>query len=111
VAALHAPSVRARRLAAVVADRPDGLERLTEFRRLVEAHRDAGSALAAMITTADPHDDDIWLVEPVAVAEAADALVGDARTVGLEAGVAPDRNLVASGPPPIAGPLAPSVGA
>jgi glutamate synthase domain-containing protein 2/glutamate synthase domain-containing protein 1/glutamate synthase domain-containing protein 3 len=117
VAALHAPSVRARRLASVVADRPDGLERLAEFRRLVEAHREAGSAFASMITTADPHDDDVWLVEPLAVAEAAEAAVGASETavgpggpVGPRAPT-PDRNLAAPGPAPIAEPAARSVGA
>jgi glutamate synthase (ferredoxin) len=117
VAALHAPSVRARRLASVVADRPDGLERLAEFRRLVEAHREAGSALASMITAADPHDDDVWLVEPLAVAEAAEAAVGASETavgpggpVGPRAPT-PDRNLAAPGPAPIAEPAARSVGA
>ncbi|HEU0236688.1 MAG TPA: glutamate synthase-related protein, partial [Candidatus Limnocylindrales bacterium] len=110
VAALHAPSVRARRLASVVADRPDGLERLAEFRRLVEAHRDAGSALASMITTADPHDDDVWLVEPLAVAEAAEAAIG--TPAGVPDGLpAPDRNLGAPAPTPIGGSVARSVGA
>jgi glutamate synthase domain-containing protein 3 len=70
VAALHEPSVRARRLADVVADRPDGAERLAEWRRLLEAHRDAGSALAATIMRADPGEQ-VWLVEPAVPAEAA----------------------------------------
>jgi len=110
VAALHAPSVRARRLASVVADRPDGLERLAEFRRLVEAHRDAGSALASVITTADPHDDDVWLVEPLAVAEAAEAAIG--TPAGFPDSVpAPDRNLGAPASTPIGGSVARSVGA
>ena len=108
VAALHASSVRARRLASVVAERADGLERLTEFRRLVEAHRDAGSALAAMITSADPHDDDVWLVEPIAVAEAAESASADGAA---ETGAAPDRNLGAPDATPIGGRLARSVGA
>ena len=71
VAALHEPSVRARRLAAVVAERPDGAERLGEWRRLVEAQREAGSALAATILRTDSQEH-VWLVEP-AVAAAADA--------------------------------------
>jgi hypothetical protein len=70
VAALHEPSVRARRLAAVAADRPDGAERLAEWRRLLEAHRDAGSALAATIMRADLGEH-VWLVEPAVPAEAA----------------------------------------
>jgi glutamate synthase domain-containing protein 3 len=111
VAALHASSVRARRLAAVVAARPDGLDRLAEFRRLVEAHRDAGSALAAMITTADPHDDDVWLVEPLAVAEAAQPGPEVPATGEAVAGVVPDRNLPAIAVPPTPRATADTVGA
>jgi hypothetical protein len=70
-----------------------------------------------MITAADPHDDDVWLVEPLAVAEAAEAAVGASETavgpggpVGPRAPT-PDRNLAAPGPAPIGGSAARSVGA
>jgi glutamate synthase domain-containing protein 3 len=119
VAALHAGSVRARRLAEVVAARPDGLERLAEFRQLVEAHREAGSALAAMITLADPHDDDVWLVAPHALAEAADAAgaadmaaaaPGDLVPAVATSAMAPLRNLPAIGVPPTRRAIARTVG-
>jgi glutamate synthase domain-containing protein 3 len=115
VAALHVGSVRARRLAEVVAARPDGLDRLAEFRRLVEAHRNAGSALAAIITLADPHDDDVWLVEPHALAEAAEATEaaeaghGDRASAALSSAQAPLRNLPAIGMPPTRGEVARTV--
>ena len=49
VAALHAPSVRAARLAEAAANRDDGGVLAAELRRLLGAHRDAGSALAARL--------------------------------------------------------------
>jgi glutamate synthase domain-containing protein 3 len=109
VAALHADSVRARRLAEVVAERPDGLDRLAEFRRLVEAHRDAGSALAATITLADPHEDDVWLVEPVGTGQPVAAAAPAAPGAGSTA-VTPLRNLPAIGLPPTRGTAARTVG-
>jgi glutamate synthase domain-containing protein 3 len=64
-AALHGPSVRAIRLAEVVASRDDGAERAAEFRRLLDLHRDAGSALAAALLARERLEDDVWLVEPI----------------------------------------------
>ena len=50
-------------------DRPDGEHLAAELRRLLEAHREAGSELAARLL-AERHsiEDDIWLVEPIVVA-------------------------------------------
>jgi glutamate synthase domain-containing protein 3 len=65
VAELDAASVRGTRLANVAASRDDGTERIDELLHLVEAHRDAGSALAARLL-ADPRAliEATWLVEP-----------------------------------------------
>ena len=67
--ALDVRSVGAVRLSAVVRDRPDGELFAAELRRLLEAHREAGSELAARLL-AERHslEDDIWLVEPIPVA-------------------------------------------
>jgi glutamate synthase domain-containing protein 2/glutamate synthase domain-containing protein 1/glutamate synthase domain-containing protein 3 len=67
VAALDSRSVTATRLSLVARDRDDGAGLVAEFRGLVEAHRDAGSALAARLL-AERHEleSDIWLVEPIA---------------------------------------------
>jgi glutamate synthase domain-containing protein 3 len=103
VAALHRGSVGARRLADVVAARADGLDRLAEFRRLVEGQRDAGSALAAMITLADPHDDDVWLVEPHAAADSAgvrEAAYEGRAPAASSSVLTPLRNHPAIGLPP-----------
>jgi glutamate synthase domain-containing protein 3 len=113
VAALHEPSVRARRLVDVVADRPDGAERLAEWRRLVEAHREAGSAIARSILTAGLRGDDVWLVEPAAVNEVAVAAAatdaGAGAALDPAAAATPDRNLAASASTSIAGAGARSV--
>ena len=68
VAALDSRSVRATRLSAAARDRDESAPLVDEFRRLVEDHRDAGSALAARLL-AERHrlEDDVWLVEPIAV--------------------------------------------
>jgi glutamate synthase domain-containing protein 3 len=64
-AALHEPSVRAVRLAEVVADREDGAALARQFRDLVEDHREAGSELAARLLAETGLDDQVWLVEPI----------------------------------------------
>jgi glutamate synthase domain-containing protein 2/glutamate synthase domain-containing protein 1/glutamate synthase domain-containing protein 3 len=66
--ALDVRSVIAARLSAVVRDRAGGDAYAAELRRLLEAHRDAGSELAARLL-AERHalEDDVWLVEPVPV--------------------------------------------
>jgi glutamate synthase domain-containing protein 3 len=68
VAALDARSVNAVRLSAASREREDGATHVDEFRRLVQDHREAGSALAGRLL-AERHDleSDVWLVEPVAV--------------------------------------------
>ncbi len=66
VAALHGPSVRAVRLAEAATAREDGALLVAELQRLLGAHRDAGSALAARLFEArDGVLADVWLVEPV----------------------------------------------
>jgi glutamate synthase domain-containing protein 3 len=69
VAALDDRSVGATRLSAVARERADGTLFVDEFRALVEAHRDAGSALAARLL-AERHEleSDVWLVEPTGLA-------------------------------------------
>jgi glutamate synthase (NADPH/NADH) large chain/glutamate synthase (ferredoxin) len=66
-AALHGPSVRAVRLAEVVADREDGRTLAQEFRDLVEDHREAGSEVAARLLGEEWLEDQVWLVEPIGV--------------------------------------------
>ena len=69
VAALHGPSVRAVRLAEAAATREDGDVLVAELQRLLGAHRDAGSALAArLFEIGDAVLADVWLVEPVPAA-------------------------------------------
>ncbi len=69
VAALHGPSVRAIRLAEAAATREDGDVLVAELQRLLGAHRDAGSALAArLFEIGDAVLADVWLVEPVPAA-------------------------------------------
>ena len=64
-AALHGPSVHARRLAEVVASDEVGGDRLTEFRRLVTDHAMAGSELAERVLASPTLEEDVWLVEPI----------------------------------------------
>jgi glutamate synthase domain-containing protein 2/glutamate synthase domain-containing protein 1/glutamate synthase domain-containing protein 3 len=64
-AALHCPSVHARRLAEVVASDEAGADRLAEFRRLVADHAAVGSELAARVLASPTLEDDVWLVEPI----------------------------------------------
>ncbi len=65
--ALAGTSVAATRLSAVVRDRADGPQRVSELGRLIEAHAAAGSELAERLTlSGGPRPEDIWLVEPVA---------------------------------------------
>ncbi len=92
VAALHAPSVRATRVSEA-AIRPDGDQISAQLRRLLTAHRDAGSALAARLVDAGAATEaDVWLVEPVSVESGAAVDMG--RSIGLEASAAtqPNRN-------------------
>ena len=100
VAALHAPSVRAARLVDAAAAREDGALLAAELRRLLGAHRDAGSALAARLLEAgDAVLADVWLVEPVPAAPVvvAPAAAETAAGVGVGPGNAvrdaqPNRN-------------------
>ncbi len=89
-AALDERSVAAVRLSAVFADRHDGPARLAEFTSLLEAHRDAGSALAGrLLDDTGDLSAAVWLVEPnaipVAAASAAEALpvIADASDLPL----------------------------
>jgi glutamate synthase (ferredoxin) len=67
-AGLHGPSVRARRLAEMLASDPIGRDLLAEFRHLVEDHAAVGSELAARVLDSPTLADDVWLVEPIAAA-------------------------------------------
>jgi hypothetical protein len=66
VAALHGESVAAVRLAAVMHDRADGSDRVSELVRLLEDHRSAGSELADRLLAAGDLAATFWVVEPVA---------------------------------------------
>ncbi|HET7703044.1 MAG TPA: glutamate synthase large subunit [Candidatus Limnocylindrales bacterium] len=90
LAALDARSVLGTRLSAAVAARDDGADLVAELHRLVGAHRDAGSMLAArLLGEPAPLEADVWLIEPVASAPERAPLVGDpaARSVGTAATV------------------------
>ncbi len=90
VAALHAPSVRAIRLAEAAAARDDGPTLVGELRRLLGAHRDAGSALAARLFEAgDAVLADVWLVEPVPVGPTTASSTATESTAAVPAGAAP----------------------
>ncbi len=65
-AALADGSVGAVRLAAVIAEREDGQARADELDRLLKAHRDAGSSLAARLLNDVDLASQVWLVEPIA---------------------------------------------
>ena len=66
VAALDERSVEAVRLASALADRPDGQTRVIELIRLLDDHRNAGSALAGRILDEADLAARFWLVEPIA---------------------------------------------
>jgi hypothetical protein len=113
LAALDTASVRAVRLSVALAERPDGGARLAELVRLVEAHRDAGSARAARLldelTATGAHAGlatDVWLVEPVAVPVAAEATVATAVLPRPQ----PDRNPAVPRPLPTPAAPAPTLG-
>jgi glutamate synthase domain-containing protein 3 len=65
VAALNGTSVVGVRLAAVLADRDDGQDRLAELRLLLERHAQVGSPTAQALLDDPRLADDIWLVEPL----------------------------------------------
>jgi len=90
LAALDARSVHGTRLSTVAAARDDGAELRAELRDLLEAHREAGSSLAARLL-AEPAavESDVWLVEPlvtgVAVAPAVDPVQPTATSMAASA--------------------------
>jgi glutamate synthase domain-containing protein 3 len=87
-AALNGTSVVAVRLAAVVAEREDGAERLGELRLLLERHASVGSRAAEALLDDPRLADDTWLVEPlpsVAVDQAPARPVRAPITVRVEA--------------------------
>jgi len=95
LAALNGGSVRAVRLSDAIAGRPDGSLLGEEFGRLLTAHADAGSELAARLLAerASPADD-TWLVEPVPDAATVAASVPSAEATAQSAEAAskqPDR--------------------
>jgi hypothetical protein len=114
LAALDSASVRAVRLSVALAERPDGQARLAEVLRLLEAHRDAGSARAArLLETAEAGTPnalaaDLWLVEPVAVPAVEIVVAGVSGGAAVRA--QPDRNPVAPRPMPTPAAPAPTLG-
>jgi hypothetical protein len=112
-AALDTASVRAVRLSVALADRDDGQARLAELVRLLEAHREAGSAraarlLAELLTAGSAAlAADTWLVEPVTVPAAAAETItqGPIATAASPIRPQPDRNPV--GPRSLPTPAAP----
>ena len=95
-AALHGPSVRAVRLAEVVASREDGPARAAEFRRLLDLHRDAGSELAAALLAREGLEDDVWLVEPIPAEVPATVTAGPVVVDGVAAEAAQPLELSTS---------------
>ena len=92
-AALDDLSVVAVRLRAALVDRPDGRARVIELIRLLEAHRGAGSRLAARLLTEADLASVFWLVEPIPVAVEPIPLA--VETVPVATGTTasqPDRN-------------------
>jgi glutamate synthase domain-containing protein 2/glutamate synthase domain-containing protein 1/glutamate synthase domain-containing protein 3 len=72
LAALDPRSVHGTRLSTVVAARDDGAELRAELRDLLEAHREAGSALAdRLLSERASLEADIWVIEPLVVTPAA----------------------------------------
>ena len=90
-AALADGSVGAVRLATVLADREDGPARLAELRRLLEAHRDAGSALAARLLADADLAAEVWVVEPVAPPRRRPCVAPERPAVRPSADRHPDR--------------------
>jgi len=64
-AALNGGSVEAVRIAAILADRADGVERMAELRLLLERHASVGSRTAEALLGDPRLAHDTWLVEPV----------------------------------------------
>jgi glutamate synthase domain-containing protein 3 len=96
-AALDVRSVGAIRLSAALADRLDGQARVMELVGLLEAHRDAGSALAARLLDEAGLAAHVWLVEPVAPVIGAEVVASEAPASQ------PDRNPTVPGPLPTPG--------
>jgi glutamate synthase domain-containing protein 2/glutamate synthase domain-containing protein 3 len=100
-AALDGRSVIATRLAAAVADRPDGTTRFAELVRLLEAHRVAGSTLAARLLDSGDLAANVWLVEPILVEPVAtDSPATSAATSDAGQPSQPDRNPAVPDPLP-----------
>jgi glutamate synthase domain-containing protein 2/glutamate synthase domain-containing protein 1/glutamate synthase domain-containing protein 3 len=81
IAGADSSSVRWTRVSSLMGERGDAPDRVDELRRLLEAHRDAGSALArTLLARRAVLGDEIWLIEPVGAVPlpVADAPVADA---------------------------------
>jgi glutamate synthase domain-containing protein 2/glutamate synthase domain-containing protein 3 len=66
IAAADAGSVRWMRVGSLMAEREDGADRCDELRRLLEAHRDAGSRLAReLLERPGLLGEEFWLIEPI----------------------------------------------
>jgi glutamate synthase (NADPH/NADH) large chain/glutamate synthase (ferredoxin) len=115
-AALDAASVQGVRLSVALAEREDGQARLAEFVRLLEAHREAGSARAARLLSdllaagSSALAADIWLVEPVPVAVAAVEPATERPAAPARTTPQPDRNPAVPRPLPTPAAPAPTLG-
>jgi glutamate synthase domain-containing protein 3 len=108
LAALDTASVRGVRLSLALEDREDGPARLVEVLRLLEAHRDAGSARAARILASGDVAAEFWLVEPVVQAPATDASTTSAEPQARAPQL--DRNSAVPRPLPTPAAPAPTLG-
>jgi len=93
--ALHRGAVAASQLSAIVRERRDGALLVADLVRLLDAHRAAGSALAAQIVSGGRVPlDEFWLVEPAEADAAGRVAAGVAPRVVTAS--QPSRDLVAA---------------
>jgi glutamate synthase domain-containing protein 3 len=91
LAALDPRSVHGTRLSTVAATREDGAELQAELRDLLDAHREAGSALAArLLAERASLEADVWLIEPLPVtAPAGDQAVPTSNSIAASSTIVP----------------------
>jgi glutamate synthase (NADPH/NADH) large chain len=79
---LHAPSVSHVRLSFAARERADGAALVSDLRRLLEDHAEAGSALAERLLGRGTLPlDDVWVVEPAGAGATQADLAGSAGAV------------------------------
>jgi glutamate synthase domain-containing protein 3 len=94
LAALDPRSVHGTRLSTVAATRDDGAELQAELRDLLDAHREAGSALAArLLAERASLEADIWVIEPlstvVTAAPVVDQAAPDSAAIAASSSISP----------------------